>query len=193
MSGRHTLEGKNGKKALKLLQSVTDCLDQNNITYWLEGGTLLGVVRENRLLPWDNDMDISVKENEYDKLIHCLNQLKKLGWRVRTKSFESDDPPFVKDKIRIIKVRTRKFYFFRGRICLDIFIKFRKDDNYYWRVAEQRKSVPAEFYEKITQWSFNGKDYLIPQDYDRYLTYRYNDWRTPVKEWDTFKDDNALN
>jgi len=192
MSGRFTLEGANGRIALKLLQSVTDCLDKNNIIYWLEGGTLLGVVREDRLLPWDNDLDISIKESEYDKLIDCLNEIKRLGWRVRTRSFENDDPPFVKDRIRIIKVRSRRLHFFKGKICLDIFIKSKKDDTYYWRVGEKKKSVPARYYKEIVNWPFNGKNYLIPKNYDEYLTYRYGNWRTPVKEWDTFKDDNDL-
>ncbi|MBU0994518.1 MAG: LicD family protein [Proteobacteria bacterium] len=193
MSGHHTLEGANLKKALKLLDRVTGCLDKSQVSYWLEGGTLLGVVRENRLLPWDNDLDISVKENDYEKLIQCIPKIKKLGYRVKTKSFEKDDPPFNKDKIRIIKVRSRRFFFFRGKVCLDIFIKFRKDEIYYWRVKDTKKSVPAEFYNELVTWPFNHKTYFVPKDYDGYLTYRYGNWRIPVKEWDTFSDDKALN
>lgn len=192
MSGHHTLEGNNLKKALKLLERVTGCLEKNAIQYWLEGGTLLGVIRENRLLPWDNDLDISVKEEEYDRLLKCIPQIIKLGYRVKTKAFEKDDPPFEKEKIRIIKVRTRRFFFFRGKVCLDIFIKFKKDDIYYWQIKESKKSVPAQFYEDMRVWPFNGKDYFVPNAYDGYLTYRYGNWRIPVKEWNTFSDDRAL-
>ena len=39
-------------------------METASIPYWLEGGTLLGIIRENRLLPWDNDMDISMYKTD---------------------------------------------------------------------------------------------------------------------------------
>ena len=44
-----TLEGKNTVIAERMLQKVASILDDCQITYWLEGGTLLGIRRENRL------------------------------------------------------------------------------------------------------------------------------------------------
>ena len=46
--------------ARKMLISVAELLDKNSILYHLEGGTLLGIVRDKDLLPWDNDIDISI-------------------------------------------------------------------------------------------------------------------------------------
>ena len=189
MAGKHTLEGKNGDIALKMLKDVTDLLDENDIPYWLEGGTLLGIIRENRLLPWDNDMDISIKEEYYEKL---LNIIKTLNYRVRFKEFEKDDEPFKKGVKRLVKVRNSKFLFFRGEVSLDIFIKFRKDDEYFWQVGHKKKSVDASFYEELITHQFNGKRYMIPKLYEEYLTHRYGDWKTPVKEWNTFRDDKAI-
>jgi phosphorylcholine metabolism protein LicD len=40
---------------------------------------------------------------------------------------------------------------------------------------------------------FKGFKYSIPNLTDEYLTYRYGDWKKPVKNWNTFTDDNALN
>ena len=189
MAGKHTLEGKNGEIALKMLKDVTNLLDDNNIEYWLEGGTLLGVIRENRLLPWDNDMDISVKEEEYSKL---LDIIKSLNYRVRFKEFEKDDDPFKKGIKRLVKVRNSKFLFFRGEVALDIFIKFKKDEEYFWQVGKKKKSVPSYYYQDMIKHDFDGKSYLVPKLYEEYLTCRYGDWKTPVKEWNTFKDDNAI-
>ena len=74
MAGNFTLEGKNGQLALIMLQKVTDLLDKHHIDYWLEGGTLLGVIRENRLLPQDNDLDISIKEEAWPQLEKALKK-----------------------------------------------------------------------------------------------------------------------
>jgi len=192
MAGDFTLEGANGDIALEILKEVTDVLDENSIEYWLEGGTLLGVVRENRLLPWDNDMDISIKEDYYDKFIEILPQLNKLNRSVRVRKFTKDNEPFKKGISRIVKVRNKKMYFFRGEVTLDIFIKFKKDDEYFWQVGEKKKSVPSYFYDELIEYAFDGKQYLIPKAYEAYLTFRYGDWKIPVKEWDTFKDDKAV-
>ncbi len=192
MAGHFTLEGANGDIALEILKEVTDVLDKNGIEYWLEGGTLLGVVRENRLLPWDNDMDISIKEDYYDKFIEILPQLNKLNRSVRVRKFTKDNEPFQKGVSRIVKVRNKKMYFFKGEVTLDIFIKFKKDDEYFWQVGKKKKSVPSYFYDELIEYAFDGKQYLIPKAYEAYLTFRYGDWKIPVKEWDTFNDDKAV-
>ena len=38
----------------------TDFLTKHGIKYFLEGGTLLGIVRDGDLLPWDHEVDISI-------------------------------------------------------------------------------------------------------------------------------------
>jgi phosphorylcholine metabolism protein LicD len=40
--------------------------------------------------------------------------------------------------------------------------------------------------------AFNGFEYNIPKLTDEYLSYRYGNWQTPVKDWNTATDDKAL-
>ena len=51
----------------EILFEVCDILKINSINYWICHGTLLGIVRENRILPWDNDIDIGVWAHEVSK------------------------------------------------------------------------------------------------------------------------------
>ena len=62
------LEGKNLEIAERMLSRIAHILDRCEITYWLEGGTLLGIRRENRLLPWDDDIDVSMMVDQNSKL-----------------------------------------------------------------------------------------------------------------------------
>ena len=48
------------KKIDKNFIEVIKLLKKNNISYWLCHGTLLGIIRDNDLIPWDHDIDIAV-------------------------------------------------------------------------------------------------------------------------------------
>lgn len=189
-----TLEGSNLKEAERLLREITTIFEQHKVVYWLEGGTLLGIRRENRLLPWDNDLDISMHAQETDKLAALIKSLKKNQYRVRLRYFEDESPEFKKGTLRMMKVRKRRFFgLIKGTVCLDVFVKYTKEENTYWEIANKTKSVPKHFYASFKNVLFQNKDYSIPTDTDAYLSFRYGNWQTPVKEWNTFTDDNALN
>ena len=188
-----TLEGGNLKKAEELLENVARIFNQCKIAYWLEGGTLLGIRRENRLLPWDNDVDISMMQDQLNKIDILIRSLQKAGYRIRIRRFDKDSDFFRKGDIRMIKIRTKHFMgFVKGKVCLDIFVKYPKDENAYWEIDNKTKYVPLKFYRSFKKITFKNFEYSIPEFTEQYLTYRYGNWETPVKEWDTSKDDNAL-
>ena len=195
MAGTTRLEGKNLKIAEKMLSKVCSFLDKNSIPYTLEGGTLLGIIRENRLLPWDNDMDLTIQEKYAPLLLKNLWKLKLSGLRVRVKKFKKNVGPFSIDELRIVKERNFKHLFFRGPVMVDIFVKRKIDQEFFWTVGIKKpvlKSAPASYYENLKRYKFQNQDYSVPENYDAYLTYRYGDWQTPIKTWDFKKDDQAI-
>ena len=59
---------------IKLLSIIDRVCQENNIKYWLDGGTLLGALRHNGFIPWDDDIDISILKSDYLKLISALEK-----------------------------------------------------------------------------------------------------------------------
>lgn len=56
------------RKCLELFNVFADICEENNISYWLDGGGLLGAVRHKGMIPWDNDIDVCVLYKDYDLL-----------------------------------------------------------------------------------------------------------------------------
>lgn len=62
------------KLTLETLVLTKNFLDENNLRFFLGEGTMLGAVRHHGFIPWDDDVDILMPREDYDKLIELSNQ-----------------------------------------------------------------------------------------------------------------------
>ena len=59
----------------KLINKISIFLDEYKIEYWLDGGTLLGAVRNGKIIPWDDDIDLAIPKESYEKLYNIVLNL----------------------------------------------------------------------------------------------------------------------
>ena len=63
-------------RLINLFEIVIKKLDDKNIDYFLIGGGLIGYYRHNNgFIPWDDDIDIGVMEEDRDKLHNAINEI----------------------------------------------------------------------------------------------------------------------
>lgn len=60
------------EELFKLLQEIDQVCKQENIPYFLCGGSALGAVRHKGFIPWDDDIDLIVPRPYYEKLLRAL-------------------------------------------------------------------------------------------------------------------------
>lgn len=195
MGGSIKLEGKVAREAEAMLADVTRLLGKIGVRYGLDGGTLLGIVREDRLLPWDDDMDLFVPEDQLPRLEARLYRFRLAGYKVSVKKARHSLGSIQAGSVRLIKIRSRKYLFWRGDLLMDLFIKYASGERYEWIVGDENavhKSVDGRFYRSLRTLLFRGVEYAVPAETDAYLAARYGEWRTPVTVWDFRRDDQAI-
>ena len=145
---------------LSELVKVGNLLDESNISYFLDHGTLLGAVREKGFIPWDNDIDLGVVNFEINKKFNVLKKLiskfHKLGFSCK---FFGDTLFLFKRDVEI----GIKFYSYNDRSYSGYFIDY-KEFNIYsvlYLIVNYRFYYKVNFFSKIKNFIYASRTIKI--------------------------------
>ena len=62
------------KVELDLLNNFIEICNKYKLTYFAIGGTLLGAIRHKGFIPWDDDIDIGMPREDYNKLLEIAKK-----------------------------------------------------------------------------------------------------------------------
>ena len=61
---------------LEILTELDRVCRKHNLRYYIVGGTLIGAARTGGFIPWDDDIDVSMPREDFDKLISLKDEFK---------------------------------------------------------------------------------------------------------------------
>lgn len=162
--------------ARRTLLFIIDLFEANDITYFIDHGTLLGIVRDGDIIPWDDDIDFSVYSDDLDKLIVCLRESisrfpmnEELKWEANI-SYKRNG---LLDSIEIIFNHNNDVgikYF-----SISITPNYFEDGFAYQSVSY----APERFFKSVQHINYMGRMVSVPYDYEEYLEFHYGDWKKP--------------
>lgn len=59
---------------IDLLKEFIGICKENNLRYYMLGGTLLGAVRHKGFIPWDDDIDVGMPRKDYKKFLQIVKE-----------------------------------------------------------------------------------------------------------------------
>ena len=162
-----TLQPMETNNALAILGEAKKILDQLGVVFFLRQGTCLGAIRENGLIPWDDDLDLGsviglhgFNEEQVDLVIL---EFKKLGFSTNLEKYQDYlDVTMMKSNIRIDWTCYR--------IVDDSIIHF------------PGVPIPVHLVMQLKEIEFAGGSYLVPNPPEDYLLAKYGpNWKIPKR------------
>ena len=80
------------KRERDMLEAFVNICNKHSIKYFVQGGTLLGTVRHSGFIPWDDDVDVSLPRDEYERFLAIAEKELPEYYFLQTKDTDPEYP-----------------------------------------------------------------------------------------------------
>lgn len=111
---------------IKILEEIDIICRKHNIKYFAEWGTLLGAVRHNGFIPWDDDLDVAMLREDFQRFLHYAGKELPEPYLLFDVSSDEYDQLMARvmnsDKLVLDEKLLNEFYGFPYAAGVDIFV-----------------------------------------------------------------------
>lgn len=181
-SYQHAQRQRIQENGYQLIAAVQDILDRVGIEVFADFGTMLGLVREGRLLAHDLDIDLGVIVKDPADLHTIRIAMERFGFRVTREYYREGE--LVESSFRLFGVKLDINYYRVDADSARTWLFYRHPDKKYGPrerdIVEMRYSPISDF----RMIDVQGAQIRIPANAKQLLAEKYGpNWRTPDKDW----------
>ena len=139
---------------LEILEVIDKICQENDIQYSLYAGTLLGAVRHQGFIPWDDDLDICMSREQYERFLELWLKVKPEGYILQNKE---NTPEFTQSFTKIRKEHTTflQYDWERGKYHTGIFVDIFPIDR-----MPAKKNQRKLFYWHVMQYQLYTREFV---------------------------------
>ena len=146
------------KLLLETFEAFINTCSKYQLNYFCAGGTVLGGVRHKGLIPWDDDIDVFMPREDYEKLIDLDSQISKNGFSVIAARNTKQYATFAKFYNRNTTLWELKEIPFVYGIYIDIFPLDESNDTLDVFLRKYRRLRNAQRWYQLSQMRFSLHD-----------------------------------
>lgn len=109
------------KKLIDAFKYTICFLDEHNLSWFVGGGTCIGTIRHKGLIPWDDDIDIFMPREDYQRLISIREEMNGSGYELVSWETNKTMIPFAKVINRKTSIWEIKYHPYMSGVFVDIF------------------------------------------------------------------------
>ncbi len=177
------------QKEIKALKEICALLQQHHIIYWLDCGTCLGAYRYGGMIPWDNDIDLSILCKDHLNVKRILQKLDPERFQVQDWSNYAHPNTFLKIYLKETKSLVDIFHYKIDAKKKQLFYFFTYQESAIpksWKKRELPMTKPLDF--KIVfplkRAYFDGLLLWVPNEIEAFLKSKYGENLEPSMFWD---------
>ena len=195
---------------IHIIKTFHNLASKHKLEYWIDGGTILGAIRHNGFIPWDDDIDLSILNKNSHLLKKIFNELKKYNlsytktfygykifhingtkikrnmWREHKMKFKKKNPS-VKGRALIAQgasktyKRTKKVLYEKYRYpSLDIFLTHIKNNNIVYKNQWEKCTYTYDELYPLRKYKFEKLKLYGPNNPTNYFNKCYG------TDWDKY-------
>lgn len=180
------------KKIIAELSGLVDVLKQNNILFWADWGTCLGIHRHGGMIPRDEDVDFSILAPDHDAVLKLLkSKLPKDKYRVMDFSPASNRNSLIKVELLESGMLVDLYHYVidpeEGTVTYNfshINEPIIPEEARKREVPHTENHIPFGTVFPLRPASFDGLEVYVPNDTEAWLKLIYGDDLTPCKKFD---------
>lgn len=177
------------KNGIQLMKTINEQFNKMGICYFFDFGTLLGIIRDNRLLKHDLDMDVGVlcEEGIHNKV---RKNLLAVGFKLVYEYMI--EKCVVEESYVCFDVKIDINYYFNSGTKSICYLFYRAPDKEYDDSMLDVVELTCDRIDVTQEVEFNGIFVRIPENPEHLLEQRYGaNWRIPDKNWVYWKGPSA--